>query len=145
MGTTVVGLWLAETEQLGWIFHVGDSRCYCFNNKGLTLLTRDHTLYEAWLTGGGEGVAPKRNIILWALGPSAHVEPDVHEVDSQKKDIVLLCSDGLDSMIEDKVIARILATHGSADLNLCCYRPLVEAALQASGRDNVTVILGRWL
>ena len=144
MGTTAVGLWLADKGRRGWIFHVGDSRCYHFNSNGLTLLTRDHTLYEAWLAAGGEGVAPKRNVIMRALGPSPHVEPDVRSAEFQSGDVVLLCSDGLSSMIEDDVIAHVLTTHMKDGLEACCAA-LVEQAMQAGGRDNVTIILARWL
>src|SRR5690606_23951925 len=63
MGTTIVGAWMLDPPDHLGIFHVGDSRLYCWRDGPLAQLTRDHTLYQDWLDHGAVGEAPRRNII----------------------------------------------------------------------------------
>lgn len=142
MGTTVVGLWLIEGTDKVIIFHAGDSRLYRYRNGELRQLTRDHSLYQAWLDSGGHGTPPHRNIIVRALGTMRDVEPEVSLQAVADGDLYLICSDGLTSMITDSAIGEVLGDNASGDLKQSCSR-LVTLANEHGGHDNVTVILGR--
>ena len=77
MGTTIVGLWLADGLSKGVVFHVGDSRLYRFRDGRLDQITRDHSLYQAWVDAGRSGDPPNRNIIMRALGIVDDVEAEI--------------------------------------------------------------------
>lgn len=142
MGTTVVGLWMIEGTDKVLVFHAGDSRLYRYRGGQFQQLTRDHSLYQAWLDSGAHGHAPQRNIIVRALGTMRDIEPEVSIQSVSDGDRFLLCSDGLTSMMSDEQIAEILAN--SENLEQTC-RKLVEHANQAGGYDNVTVVVARSL
>ncbi|UCF68689.1 MAG: Stp1/IreP family PP2C-type Ser/Thr phosphatase [Acidobacteriota bacterium] len=142
MGTTlVVGLTLGDRI---WIAHVGDSRAYLIRDESIEQLTSDHSFVNELVRLGmlsKEEAArdPRRNVVTRALGSGAVVIPDVVEHAVEAGDIVLLCSDGLSSMLDDKSI--LSTVRGSAeDLEQCCRR-LIEAANDAGGEDNVTVVV----
>ena len=80
MGTTVVGFWRIPGSNRALVFHAGDSRLYRLRSGELRQLTRDHSLYQAWLDAGGHGQAPHRNIIVRALGTTADTDPDIRTV-----------------------------------------------------------------
>lgn len=140
MGTTVVGLWQVEKTDKVVIFHAGDSRLYRLRNRELRQLTRDHSLYQAWLDNGGQGQPPHRNIIVRALGTLRDVEPEVSLQTVCPGDLFLLCSDGLSSMVPDEHIAPVL--NAAEDLPSLAKR-LVDLANARGGHDNVTVVLAR--
>ena len=140
MGTTVVGVWRLPGTNRALIFHAGDSRLYRLRAGELHQLTRDHSLYQAWLDAGGQGQAPHRNIIIRALGITADVAPDVDSQTVAPGDLFLICSDGLNGMISDQEIADTLNT--DTDLSELCRR-LVDLANEKGGHDNVTVVLAR--
>lgn len=142
MGTTVVGLWLIDGTDKIIVFHAGDSRLYRYRNGDLRQLTRDHSLYQAWLDSGGHGTPPHRNIIVRALGTMRDVEPEVSLQAVEDGDLYLICSDGLTSMIDDSAISAILTQYVAEDLKEGCGR-LVALANEQGGHDNVTVILCR--
>jgi len=144
MGTTVVtALVSGDTMTIG---SAGDSRCYLVRKGELKQLTRD----DSWVSAAlGEGILnsddverhPLRNVITKAVGARDAIDLDVLEHDLQPGDLVMLCSDGLHGMVNDQEIARILQS-SSASLEEASAR-LVEAANEAGGRDNVTVVLLR--
>ncbi len=140
MGTTVVGLWLAPDTDRVVIFHAGDSRLYRLRNGEMRQLTRDHSLYQAWLDNGAHGQPPHRNIIVRALGTSTDVEPEVSLQQVAAGDLFLLCSDGLSSMVADDEIAPHLCQ--ATDLKAVA-KDLVDLANARGGHDNVTVVLAR--
>jgi PPM family protein phosphatase len=116
--------------------HVGDSRIYLYRGGDLSQVTRDHT-YVAELLAAGRIDAdeaashPLRHMITRALGTARSVD-----VDRRSGDRLLLCSDGLTSMVDDDGIAAILE---SADDPAAAVWDLVEAANGAGGVDNITV------
>ena len=140
MGTTVVGLWMVAGTDKVVIFHAGDSRLYRLRGSELRQLTRDHSLYQAWLDNGAHGQPPHRNIIVRALGTMQDVEPEVSLQAMAGGDLFLICSDGLSGMITDDDIAAIIRDGG--DLPELCKR-LVDLANEKGGHDNVTVVLAR--
>ncbi|MBF0164876.1 MAG: serine/threonine-protein phosphatase [Magnetococcales bacterium] len=141
MGSTLVGLWLPEFSQRPVIFHVGDSRLYLYRQGSMRQLTQDHSMYQQWLNFGSQGQAPAQNILLQAMGPANFVHPDIAFQDIAPGDLLLLCSDGLSSMVRPHRIAEVLGTAGEENLQESCQQ-LIELALRAGGRDNITVILG---
>jgi protein phosphatase len=143
MGTTLTAAYL-DGEELA-VAHVGDSRAYLWRDGELTRLTRDHSLVDELVRRGKlteEEAAehPQRSIITRALGPEPEVEVDTRTYRAQAGDVLLLCSDGLTSMISEQLIAGIL--RGAEGLE-GAGRELVDAANAAGGRDNITVVLFR--
>ncbi len=141
MGATLVGVWLSKDDpDRLFVFHMGDSRIYRYRAGEFTQLTKDHTLYQQWLDEGGEGPAPKKNIITRAMGHSLDQDVDIQEQDYVEGDIYLLCSDGLTGMVDDETISGVLGRQ--PDLAECCQE-LIRLANAAGGTDNITVVLGR--
>ncbi|HWE08605.1 MAG TPA: Stp1/IreP family PP2C-type Ser/Thr phosphatase [Solirubrobacteraceae bacterium] len=143
MGTTLTAVYV-EDDDLA-VAHVGDSRAYIFRDGTLTRLTQDHSLVEELVRQGKlteEQAAehPQRSIITRALGIELDVEVDTWTYPVRAGDVVLLCSDGLTSMIDEDRIAEILA--GEPNLEGAGER-LIKAANDAGGRDNITVVLFR--
>ncbi|MBF0161622.1 MAG: serine/threonine-protein phosphatase [Magnetococcales bacterium] len=141
MGSTVVGLWAPSFSNQPVVFHVGDSRLYLLQRRQLNQATRDHSLYQQWVSFGGKGVPPPQNILLQAIGPSRVVTPDVRFLSVVPGDAVLLCSDGLTGMVSDAHIQTALQTLTPDNLDEVCEH-LIALAKKGGGKDNVTVILG---
>lgn len=143
MGTTLIAAYVEEEELV--IAHVGDSRAYLMRDGKLTALTRDHSLVQALidqqkLTEEEAAEHPQRSIITRALGPEAEVEVDTRTYRARPGDIVLLCSDGLTSMLPEPAVGDVLRS--AADLEAAATE-LIDAANAAGGRDNITVVLFR--
>jgi PPM family protein phosphatase len=143
MGTTLTAAYVDDTSVA--IAHVGDSRAYLFRDGTLERLTQDHSLVEELVRQGKltpEQAAghPQRSIITRALGPEASVEVDTWTYPVRAGDILLLCSDGLTTMISEDRVAEILSGAGSLDGTA---EALIDAANEAGGRDNITVVLFR--
>ena len=141
MGTTCTLVYASEAA--GYIAHVGDSRAYRLRNGGLEQLTEDHTLVGRMVKEGriGAGEArthPQRNVITRALGIDSSVEVDLKEIDLIEGDRIMLCSDGLSSMLDEDIIERGLSE--APDPQAAADR-LVELANDAGGEDNITVVV----
>jgi serine/threonine protein phosphatase PrpC len=128
--------------------HVGDSRAYVFRTGGrLERLTRDQTMAQSLADAGAitqEEVArhPSRHVLTSALATrGAFVQVQLKRSRLEDGDQLLLCSDGLTEMVSDEAIAPVLATAGPP-AETC--RQLVDLALEAGGKDNVTVVLARY-
>jgi PPM family protein phosphatase len=143
MGTTLTAVYLDESNLA--VAHVGDSRAYIFRDGELVRLTHDHSLVEELIRRGKltpeqAAAHPQRSIITRALGIEPEVEVDTWTYPMRAGDVVLLCSDGLTSMISEPQIAAVLAEQ--ADLERAGERLIAEAN-EAGGRDNITVVLFR--
>jgi PPM family protein phosphatase len=143
MGTTLTAVYLGENDLA--IAHVGDSRAYLFRDGELSRLTQDHSLMAELIRRGKlteEEAAdhPQRSIITRALGPEPEVTVDTWTYPVKADDIILLCSDGLTSMISEAQVAEILRTAPGLDR---AAQALIDEANRAGGRDNITVILFR--
>jgi protein phosphatase len=143
MGTTLTAAYLDDSDLS--VAHVGDSRAYLFRDGELIRLTRDHSLVGELIERGKlteEQAAghPQRSVITRALGPEPEVKVDTRTYPVRPGDVLLLCSDGLNSMLSDDQILNVLGAAGSlrdaAD-------ELIDAANEAGGRDNITVVLCR--
>ncbi len=141
MGTTLVFSFFVSN----YIFygHVGDSRLYRYKDKKLTQLTKDHSLYqqmvdERQLYSDEEINNVPKNIITQAIGITDHISPDLSYEALTDKEIYLLCSDGLSDMVSDDEIQELISSKKDlGDLG----EKLLESALSAGGKDNVSIIL----
>lgn len=141
MGTTMTAAML-ENERLV-IAQVGDSRAYLLHNGKLQQLTRDHSLMADMIEAGQitpeeARSHPNRSIITRALGSNPHMRPDLFELNVHTGDRLLLCSDGLSTMLEDPQIEQVL--NRTSDPQRAAAQ-LVDEAVAAGGYDNVTVIV----
>ena len=144
MGTTIVVTFFVGDHC--YIGHVGDSRVYRFRAGQLIQLTEDHSLLNDYikmrqLTPEEIEAFPHKNVIVRALGMKDTVQVDIMHEAPQPGDVYLLCSDGLSGMVSDERMAEILRQ--GDDLDAHCER-LIEAANEAGGTDNITLILVRF-
>ncbi len=143
MGTTITAAHVGEHDVA--IAHVGDSRAYRLRGGEFTRLTEDHSLVEEMrrrgqLTAQEADEHPQRSIITRALGPEPEVVVDTRSWRGAAGDIFLLCSDGLTSMVSESQVADIVR---AAPTLPDAGHALIDAANQAGGRDNITVVLFR--
>ena len=143
MGTTISAMWRGGHYM--YIAHVGDSRVYRLRKGRLEQITQDHSLVEelvrAKIISREEARNhPRRNIITRTLGTPGENAPDLLAADMEAGDLWLLCTDGLTGMVDDEQIERVLS--GSESLDKMADT-LLQMALAAGGRDNVTLILCR--
>ncbi|HBT95411.1 MAG TPA: Stp1/IreP family PP2C-type Ser/Thr phosphatase [Coriobacteriia bacterium] len=141
MGTTLTALVIEEDR--GLIAQVGDSRAYVMQDGTLRQATRDHSLMEELVAAGHITeeealVHPNRSVITRALGLDRFVMPDTYEIRLHVGDRILLCSDGLSTMLDDESIESILQDNPDPQ---AAADALVEAANIAGGFDNITVIV----
>jgi protein phosphatase len=141
MGTTVVAC-MADGEIMSFA-HVGDSRGYLIRDKHLSRVTNDHSwvfeqVQAGMLTEAEAEKHPLRNVITRALGGALQVTPDASEIQIQKGDVYLLCSDGLTGMVSEEEILRLVSEN--ENLETACEQ-LIAAANEHGGMDNVTAVL----
>ena len=145
MGTTLTMAFAVNRRLL--VAHAGDSRCYLLSGGKLQRLTQDHTLVAEMLKYGAVSPEeasrhPYRHVITNALGGNKQgVQVDMHRLDLEAGDVVMLCSDGLSEMVLDERIAAILFEE--QEPQQACER-LVTAANERGGTDNITVIVARF-
>ena len=141
MGTTVTAAVLERNKLV--IAQVGDSRAYLLHNGELTQLTRDHSLMANMIEAGQitpeqARFHPNRSVITRALGNDPDTVADLYEINVEDGDRLLLCSDGLYTMIDDDEIAAVMRRMSDPQR---CASTLVNGAIAAGGHDNVTVIV----
>lgn len=141
MGTTMTACVIEGTHLA--IAHVGDSRAYLLHHGKLQQLTRDHSLVADMVEAGRlteeeARVHPNRSIITRAIGSDPNMQPDLYEITASPGDRLLLCSDGLYSMVENNRIQSQLARIRDPQR---CASALVNDAISAGGLDNVTVVV----
>ncbi len=146
MGTTLVVT--AFYDNMMTVAHIGDSRLYRLRGEDFQLLTRDHSLLQEQIDSGM--ITPEearhsqnKNLVTRALGVDPAVQPEIRDYDTMPGDIYLLCSDGLNDMVQDEEVALTLRTL-AANLGLAATQ-LIQTANDSGGRDNVSVILVRIL
>jgi protein phosphatase len=142
MGTTVVLAYIQGRRV--YIGSVGDSRAYLVRDEEITQLTDDHTFVNEQVRAGTLTPAearrhPARNILTRAVGSSEDVDADVVEHDLEVGDLILLCSDGLTTMIDDEDILQVVRRQANDPMLAC--RALIDLANERGGDDNITAIL----
>jgi len=142
MGTTMTAMVVAGGRQV-LIGHVGDSRAYLLHDGALRRVTEDHSLVEELvregrLTPEQAESHPRRNIVTRALGLDEPVEVDVYPLDVVNGDRIILCSDGLTTMVRERDIERIARSEPDPQR---AAEQLVDAANTAGGEDNTSVVI----
>ena len=141
MGTTFVAITIINGK--GYIVNVGDSRLYLIHNQQIRQVTLDHSLVEE-LVRSGELTPqearrhPRKNIITRAVGVSEELLPDFFEVEVQPGDRILLCSDGLSNMIDDKELGEIVSSDRDLDSTV---KYLIDKANYYGGYDNIAAVV----
>lgn len=153
MGTTLTGLFCTSQADImsdtalatvrSFVFNVGDSRAFAVNAVGLRPLTRDHSFVQELLDAGNitEEEAqehPQRNVISQGLGAAVELKPDVWPFRLPLDAFAVICSDGLTDLVRKEELITLAARAGNPDALADEY---INAALDAGGRDNVTVIV----
>lgn len=146
MGTTLIMALFYDNMMT--VAHIGDSRLYRLRGDEFQVLTRDHSLLQEQIDSGM--ITPEearnsqnKNLVTRALGVDPQVEPEIRDYDTLPGDVYLLCSDGLNDMVEEEEMALTLQAL-SANLDLAASQ-LIQTANDSGGRDNVSVILVRVL
>jgi serine/threonine protein phosphatase PrpC len=142
MATTVVAA-LIEEDTVN-IAHVGDSRAYQLRARDLTQVTSDHSWVNEQIRNGVISPDqarnhPLRNVVTRALGGKGELSVDVRSLKAKPDDLLLLCTDGLTTMLHDEDIRESLL-RCVPDLDRAAHE-LVDAANEHGGEDNVTVLL----
>ena len=145
MGTTLTVAGILDRNLI--IGHVGDSRAYLLRDHRLNQLTTDHTLAQALIDAGiaspeDPATRSMRHVLTSALGSlGKQMEPQLRILPLRVGDQLLLCTDGLTDMVNDRTIASTLQESDSADT--ACQN-LIGLALEGGGLDNATVVLARF-
>jgi protein phosphatase len=145
MATTVAAVLVdGDAANLG---HVGDSRVYLVRDGEITQLTSDHSWVNEQIQSGvispdQARTHPLRNVVTRALGGKPDLQVDMQQHKAKAGDILILCSDGLTTMIPDEDIARVVRESGG-DVEKAA-QALVASANAKGGEDNITVLLIRF-
>ncbi len=143
MGTTLCCVTVSEKTAL--CANVGDSRMYVYSCDGsLKQISVDHSLVNnlimtGKLTKKEAAMSPKKNAITRAIGVEQSVSPDFYEVDIEKGDIILLCSDGLTNMVSESLIRDCLGSRIRTLEDKAFW--LIYRANLNGGKDNISVVL----
>ncbi|MDR1441805.1 MAG: protein phosphatase 2C domain-containing protein [Bifidobacteriaceae bacterium] len=144
-GTTVSGVVAVTQEGIPYwlVVNLGDSRTYRLTDGELEQLSVDHSEVQELISDGVLSSAqarshPRRNVVTRAMGGGMHYDPDYWLVPMEENDRILVCSDGLTGELDDSQIAAILREFADP---LAGARALMEAALTAGGKDNISVIV----
>lgn len=141
MGSTVVAC-LVQGDRVTLV-HVGDSRAYLLNKFGIQQVTQDHSwvaeqVANGILTPDEARHHPFRNVITQALGNGGDLDVAVQEIQVKELDRILLCSDGLSGMIQDRAIWEIVDQAPDVE---AATEKLVAKAMENGGEDNITVVI----
>ena len=142
MGTTIVTALLDDAGRFH-IANVGDSRAYLYRDGEFSAMSKDHSAVEELVDEGrilkeDARSHPLRNVVTRVIGQEPFLGPFQKTIMAQRRDILMLCSDGLWDMLSDSDIKEIIS-RGRGAGELC--RSLIDAATDAGGEDNVTVIV----
>ncbi len=142
LATTIVMVRLGDEGME--VAHAGDSRMYRWDGRMLHRCTRDHSLVEQLcrnnlLRDEDRATHPQHHVITRALGARPDIQVQSRQISLRNGDIILLCSDGLTTMLPDREVEQVLL-RGRSDV-IRTGQALVAAANEAGGRDNITVVL----
>lgn len=139
MGTTVVAA-IMDEETL-YVAHAGDSRAYVLDKKGITQITRDHSLVQKMIENGeitAEEATrhPSKNLITRALGVDENLRVDFNEAPCAEGTMLLICTDGLTNYVSDDEILETVLGGRHTDF----AGTLVDLANEHGGGDNITIV-----
>lgn len=141
MGTTVAVLFLEDRN--AFVTHIGDSRVYYLSNNNLKQLTSDHSLVNELVRTGEITIEeakshPQRNILTQALGSNEILDPEIIEIQVNKGDKFLLCSDGLTGSVPESLIKELMSLEEEPEI---IVNRLIDSANESGGADNITAVL----
>ena len=141
MGTTLVAALIQG--KLATVVNVGDSRAYKVDRDGIRQITKDHSMVQLMVDRGEltpemAKTYPGKNLITRAVGTESTVVTDVFQLEVEKDDCLLLCSDGMSNMMDDQEIL-FEVVHG-VNKEGCCQL-LLDIAMGRGAPDNVTSVL----
>lgn len=138
MGSTLIAC-LIDRDR-AYVCHVGDVRCYLLNADKMTQVTNDHSIIAEQARQGTPDNTPavSRSVVTRAIGFPFSQEPEFNIITLEKNDKILLCSDGLWSMVTDEKIKKIICQAETAE-EACDI--LVNRANEAGGKDNITAVV----
>ena len=142
MGTTLIVVLIYRGRV--HIGHAGDSRVYRLRQNVFRQITKDHSYVQELVKQGTITLEeaknhPKKNVLLKVVGGEDSIKPDVTTKGFIKGDVLLMCSDGLTNMVDDKYICEIIMKN-SYDINSACKK-LIDKANRNGGLDNVSAII----
>jgi serine/threonine protein phosphatase PrpC len=143
MGTTLTVCFVNHLDPETLYFaHIGDSRAYLLHGKDLRLITEDHTLVGELFKKGVITYEemfdhPLRNYLNAVVGTDSEITPDIITLGVQPDDLIILCSDGLNTMLRDRAIFSIALKYKNPQK---VADELIKKAISAGGYDNVTVV-----
>ena len=140
-GTTVVAL-LVDGTRIG-VLHLGDSRAYLLRDGELHRLTHDHTLVQSLVDEGRiseeeAATHPRRSWLVKTLQDSSPPEPDLFHLEGRPGDRYLICSDGVNAVLDDRQIHEVLSTVAEPD---AAVGELIARANAGGGPDNITCVV----
>ncbi|WP_373895975.1 Stp1/IreP family PP2C-type Ser/Thr phosphatase [Virgibacillus natechei] len=141
MGTTIVVT--VCTDEFITISHIGDSRCYLFNENGLNQITEDHSLVNELVRSGqiskdDADKHPRKNVLLRALGTEENAIAETQSIGWVYGDSLLLCSDGLTNKVSDDELASFLNTNSDIKET---GEQMIELANERGGEDNISLLI----
>jgi len=144
LGSTVVLLLVCGQE--GTVANLGDSRAYLWRQGRLSRLTKDHTVLQILLDRGEVNAAevvdhPAGHHVTRFVGMPDPPLPDIHTLELEPGDRILLCSDGLSDMLCESTLSELIG--GCSDVEVLC-ETLIASANEAGGADNITALSWRW-
>ena len=142
MGTTLITTLLYRNKV--YIGHIGDSRVYRIRKNIIRQLTKDQSYVQALVDSGSitkeeAQKHPQKNVLLKVLGCEKNVEPDIITKGFLKEDILLICTDGLTNMIDNKEIYDMIMKNQN-DMKVATEN-LIKEANSRGGYDNISVVL----
>jgi len=142
MGTTVTMAVIDLSFKTAYIGNIGDSRTYILKAQEIIQITEDHTYVHELCRQGKISqeeakTHPKRNVITRAVGSEEAMQTDIFEIELEKNDILLLCSDGLTTHISDEEIFNTVKEYGCEK----SVEKLIELANKNGGTDNITLVI----
>jgi protein phosphatase len=146
MGTTVV-VGCQSSDSFLQIAHVGDSRAYLLRDGKPVVLTNDHSVVQEMVRAGRlteeqARVNPYKNLITRCLGHEREVEIDQTPVELKADDWIVLCSDGLPTVLRDEQICDVLKDNSEPE-EVC--KALVKETLEGGAPDNVTIVVVKYV
>ena len=145
MGTTVVTAFIDDGT--AYVANVGDSRAYAVRDDEIVQITTDHSVVSELVMRGtitkeGARLHPQKNIITRAVGTDKSVRTDIFEYNYSPGDVMIICSDGLSTMLDDNRILEIIKSKKTSEDTV---NSLIAAAKDEGGLDNITVICIRFI
>ena len=145
MGTTIV-VALQSDDNYMQIAHVGDSRAYLYRDGKIKLLTNDHSVVQEMVRAGRlteeqARINPYKNLITRCLGHEERVEIDHTPIEMKPKDWIVLCSDGLPTVLRDEQIGDVCSA-GVEPESVC--EELAKQTIDGNAPDNVTVVVVKY-